>query len=776
MKHKLYFLVLLWLSFNFSHAQTKSTISGLVKDIATGEDMIGANVFIQELGTGAATNAYGFYSITIPKGIYRVSVGYVGYESHSESIEVKSDTTINFYLKSESTELQEVVISDRSLTANVDEVKMGTEKLSISAIKKMPSFLGEVDVLKSIQMLPGVQSAGEGTTGYFVRGGTVDQNLVQLDEATVYNASHLMGFFSVFNADAVKDVELFKGGIPAQFGGRLSSVLDIRLKEGNQKDFSAAGGVGTIASRLTVEGPIQKDKSSFMVAGRRTYADLFLKASSDEELKNSKLYFYDLNAKINFKLGERDRLFISGYFGDDVFKYKNTMNWVWGNRTGTMRWNHLFNDKLFANFTLLYSNFNYALSSDNSPTSFEWNASIKDATLKGDFSYFLSEKHNINFGVATTHHRMHPGEVTVTGENFTNRILIDERNAIESALYVSDDIQVSEKLSLQPGFRFSVFNNLGGSYYKYLLASDLPVDTATYSANAIANTYVGIEPRFIARYKLNEKASLKMSYNRMYQYLHLASNTTASFPLDVYVPSSPNVKPQQADQIAVGYFRNFRDNQLEFSSEVFRKFYLNVIDFRDNADLMLNKHIEKEIVSGKGKAYGIELMLKKPEGKLNGWVSYAYSRSFRTIKEINGGAEYKARQDRPHNVNVVLSYQVRERLHLGAAWTYASGMPVTIPASRYVYDGIVVPVYGLRNDHRLPSSHRLDLSLTLDNKKKPGRTWEGSWNFSLFNAYAHKNPFTLQTRSIDDNPMKTEAVQLSIIGTIVPSVTYNFKF
>lgn len=776
MKHKLYFLILLWLSFTFSYAQTKSTISGLVKDIATGEDMIGASVFIQELGVGAATNVYGFYSITIPKGNYRITVGYLGYESQSENIEVKSDTTINFYLQSQSTELEEVVISDSSPTANIDDVRMGTEKLSISAIKKMPSFLGEVDVLKSIQMLPGVQSAGEGTTGYYVRGGTVDQNLVQLDEAPVYNASHLMGFFSVFNADAIKDVELFKGGIPPQFGGRLSSVLDIRLKEGNQKAFSATGGVGTIASRLTVEGPIQKEKSSFMVAGRRTYADLFLKASSDAELKNSKLYFYDLNAKINFKLGERDRLFISGYFGDDVFKYKNTMNWIWGNRTGTVRWNHLFNDKLFANFTLLYSNFNYALTSDNPPTSFEWKASIKDATLKGDFSYFLSEKHTINFGVATTHHRMHPGEVTVTGANFTNRILIDERDAIESAIYMSDDIQMSEKLSLHPGIRFSVFNNLGGNYYKYPPTSDLPVDTATYSANAIANTYVGIEPRFIARYKLNEKASLKISYNRMYQYLHLASNTTASFPLDVYVPSGPNVKPQQADQIAVGYFRNFRDNQLEFSSEVFHKLYSNVIDFRDNADLMLNKHIEKEIVSGKGKAYGVELMLRKPEGKLNGWVSYAYSRSFRAIEEINGGAEYKARQDRPHNVTVVLSYQLRERLHLGASWMYASGMPVTIPTSRYVYDGIVVPVYGLRNDHRLPSSHRLDLSLTLDNKKKPGRAWEGSWNFSLFNAYAHKNPFTLQTRSNDDNPMKTEAIQLSIIGTIVPSITYNFKF
>lgn len=776
MKTKLFFTsVLLCLTIQ-GWAQTKFTLSGTLKDASNGEDLIGASVYINELQTGAASNVYGFYSITLPAGTYRVTISYMGYEPVNRSIALSADSTIDFTLKAVATELQEVVVTDKSLTAHVDDNRMSSEKLNISTVKKMPAFFGEVDILKSIQMLPGVQSAGEGTTGFFVRGGTADQNLVQLDEATVYNASHLMGFFSVFNADAVKDAELYKGGIPAQYGGRLSSLLDIRMKEGNQKGLSGAGGIGTIASRFTLERPIQKDNSSFIVSGRRTYADLFLKAASDPALRNSRLYFYDLNAKMNFRPSEKDRVMISGYFGDDMFKYKDMMRWSWGNRTATIRWNHLFSDRLFANFTGLYSNFNYLLASNYGPADFTWNSKLSDVTVKSDLSYYHSDKHTLNFGMATTLHRFKQGEVSVTSEDRTNSLVMDSKKALESAVYVSSDIIVSEKLSVQPGVRYSLFQNIGGRTYENWNAEGHPMDTLFYGNSQVSNTYGGIEPRFSMRYKLNDRSSIKMSYNRMYQYLHLASNSTASLPLDVYMPSDENITPQIGDQAAIGYFRNFKDNAFEFSAEVFYKDLRNQIDFRDNADLLLNNHIDREIVTGKGKAYGAELMLKKPEGRLNGWISYSYARSKRQIAAINNGKEYDARQDRPHSVNVVLSYQLGERLHVGATWMYASGMPVTIPVSSYVHDGIVVPVYTKRNGYRLAAGDRLDLSVTLDNKHKPGRKWEGSWNFSLFNVYASKNPFSIQTRQRESDPSQTEAVQLSIIGSIIPSVTYNFKF
>ena len=776
MKPKLFITSVLLFICMQAWTQTKVTLSGTLKDASNGEDLVGASIYIAELKTGVASNVYGFYSITLPNGTYTVMVSYMGYEPVSRSIELSSDLSIDFLLKEVVAELQEVVITDKSLTAHVDDNRMSAEKLNMSTIKRMPAFFGEVDILKSIQMLPGVQSAGEGTTGFFVRGGTVDQNLVQLDEATVYNASHLMGFFSVFNSDAMKDAELYKGGIPAQYGGRLSSLLDIRMKEGNQKELSGAGGIGTIASRFMLEGPIQKDSSSFILSGRRTYADMFLKASSDAALRNSRLYFYDLNAKINFRPSQKDRVMISGYFGDDIFRYKDMMHWSWGNRTATVRWNHLFSDRLFANFTGLYSNFNYLLGSNYGPADFTWKSKLADMTVKADLSYYHSDKHTINFGMATTFHRFNPGTVSVTSNDESNSIVMDNKKALESAMYVSSDITVSEKLSVQPGVRYSIFQNMGGRTYSNWNDDGNPMDTLTHGNGEITNTFGGIEPRLSVRYKLNDASSVKLSYNRMYQYLHLASNSTASLPLDVYVPSDKNIKPQIGDQVAMGYFRNFHDNAFEFSAEVFFKNLRNQIDFRDNADLLLNNHIDREILKGKGKAYGMELMLKKPEGRLHGWISYSYSRSKRQIEEINNGKEYTARQDRPHSMNLVLSYQLRERLHVGAAWMYASGMPVTIPVGRYVNDGIAVPVYTSRNDYRLAASHRLDLSVTLDNKRKPGRKWEGSWNFSLFNAYAHKNPFTIQTRQREADPSQTEAVQLSIIGTIIPSVNYNFKF
>lgn len=757
-------------------AQTKFTLSGKLKDATNGEDLIGASVYVSELKTGVASNIYGFYSIALPSGTYNITISSIGYESMTKEIKLDNNIVLDLQLKPALLELQELVVSGNSLGEQLDEIGMSSAKLNIGTVRKMPAFFGEVDILKSIQMLPGVQSAGEGTTGYFVRGGTVDQNLIQLDEVTVYNASHLMGFFSVFNTDALKDSEFYKGGIPARYGGRLSSLLDLRMKEGNQKKLSGTGGIGTIASRFTLEGPIQKDQSSFIISGRRTYADLFLMASPDEKLNNSRLFFYDLNTKINFSPSKKDRIMISGYFGDDVLKYKGWMSWSWGNRTGSMRWNHIFNEKLFANFTTLYSNFNYSIGSDTGPAPFTWKSNIQDVSAKSDFTYFVDDRFTLDFGMATTLHKFNPGHVTVVNDSITKELTIDNKTALESALYLSSDITISDRLSMQTGVRYSIFQNMGGRSYSNWDVNGNPMDTLTYRSTEVTNTYSGIEPRFSMRYKLNNDASIKFSYNHLYQYLHLASNSTASLPLDVYMPSDQNIKPQAADQIALGYFRNIKNNSLQFSTEFFYKNLSNQIDFRDNADLLLNNHIDRDVVTGKGRAYGTELMLKKPEGRFSGWISYAYTRSKRKIAEINDGDEYDARQDRPHSVNIVMSYQLRPRLHVSGSWTYASGMPVTLPVASYIIDGVVVPVYSKRNGYRLEASHRLDLSLTLDNKKKQGRNWESSWNFSLFNAYANKNPFSIQTRQSEVNPTQTEAVQLSIIGTIIPSVTYNFKF
>ncbi|MEQ8924262.1 MAG: TonB-dependent receptor [Fulvivirga sp.] len=769
-------LILMLMFSSILSAQSKFTLSGSLKDAETGEDLIGATVYVQELKTGTVSNVYGFYSLSIPAGVYTITVSYIGYQQLEKQVNLKADLLLQFDLFPEVTQLKEIVITDKMANENVEIIKMSSEKMPVSLIKKSPAFMGEVDVLKTIQALPGVQSAGEGTTGFFVRGGGVDQNMILLDEAIVYNPSHLMGFFSVFNADAIKEVELYKGGIPAQYGGRVSSLLDIRMKDGNNKKLSGNGGIGTIASRFTLEGPIVKDKSSFIVSGRRTYADLFLKASDDDNVKNTKLYFYDLNTKLNIKLGERDRLFLSGYFGDDVFKYKNAFHWSWGNRTATLRWNHIFNNKLFANFTYLYSNFNYNLGADSGPTSFEWDAYIRDLSFKGDFEYFFSSDVSFNAGVSTIHHKFQPGDVEVKGSGFQNDFVIDKEEALESAIYLGADIKLSERLQVQPGLRYSLLQNIGGTTYTYEDGNPIPTDTVFYENGEFYHSQGGFEPRINARYTLNAYSSIKASYNRMFQYLHLASNTTSSIPLDLYIASNELIKPQIADQLAVGYFRNFQNNTWEFSTEVYYKWLQNQIDFKDNADILLNKHVEREILSGEGEAYGVEFMLKKTTGKLTGWASYTLSKTERTINGINDGNPYSPRQDRPHSINLMGSYQINKRIQIGAFWNYASGMPITLASSSFEYGGVVVPVYDERNGYRLPASHRLDLSVTIDSKKNDNRKWEGSWNFSLFNVYGRKNPFSLMTRQNQDNPKVTEAVQMSLIGTIVPSVTYNIKF
>lgn len=761
----------------FADSPERVSVSGYIKDSKTGEELIGVPVYIKELKTGTTTNVYGFYSVSVNPGTYTFSFSYLGYVTKDTLVNLNQNMTINMELRSVQVELNEVVISAEKENSNVTDIKMSSEKLNVETIKTIPAFLGEVDILKSIQLLPGVQSGGEGTTGFNVRGGSPDQNLIQLDEAPVYNASHMLGFFSVFNADAIKDVEIYKGGIPAEYGGRLSSLVDIRMKEGNNKKFSGEGGLGTISSRLTLEVPIVKDKSSFFISGRRTYADLYLRLANDETLRSNQVYFYDLNAKLNYKINDKDKLFISGYFGQDVFKFGDAFKIAWGNKTGTARWNHVVNHKLFSNVTLLYSDYDYVITSTSGSESFRGVLGILDYSLKADLSYYLNTNNTIKFGINSIYHTVNPGTVEKIGDaSSINDLSLNKKHAFENAIYLSNEMNVTSNLTLQYGVRYSFMQNVGGTVYAYDAQMENVTDTINYKSNHVYKVQGGFEPRLSARYTINELSSVKASYNRTMQYLHLVSNTAGGTPLDIYIPSDTYIKPQIADQVALGYFRNFKKNMFEGSIEAYYKNMQNQIDFKDNADLLLNNNVEREIVTGTGKAYGVEFMVKKQKGKLTGWLSYAWSRSERTINSINNGNPYPVKQDRPHSINIVATYKLGNRWEIGGTWVYASGNAITMPSGAFLYNDLVIPVYTERNGYRMPASHRLDLSVTLNGKNKPNRKWHSSWNLSLYNVYARKNPYSIQLRQNEDYPKETEAVQTSIVGTIIPSITYNFKF
>ncbi|MFC6996572.1 TonB-dependent receptor [Rufibacter roseus] len=759
-------------------AQQKITLSGYVKDKASGEGLIGATVSVRELsGTGAATNEYGFFSLTLAQGTYTVVVSYLGYATYSQTIQLTSAQKLNIELQEDHTKLQEVVITNtEKKDENVRSMAMSTMKMQVTELKKMPALMGEVDVIKAIQMTPGVQTAGEGTSGFYVRGGGVDQNLILLDEAPVYNASHLMGFFSVFNADAIKDVQLYKGGIPAEHGGRLSSLLDIRMKEGNSKRFAASGGIGTLSSRLTLEAPIVKDKGSFMVSGRRTYADIFFKLSSDEGIKNNRLYFYDLNLKANYTLGPKDRLFVSGYFGRDVAG-NNSGAFNWGNATGTLRWNHLFNDKLFTNTTLIFSDFDYSLGSKEKSTEFTWTSHIIDYGLKNDYTFYLNPQHQLKFGVAGTFHKFQPGKVKPGPQSYFNEIKLDGTNAVEGAAYLSHEYQLSQQFTVEYGLRFSYFATVGkGTIYEYAEDGFTKTGSKEYGAMEVIQQYSGFEPRFSAKYELTESSALKASYNRMRQYLHLLSNSTASLPFDVWVPSIHYIKPQIADQVAAGYFRNFQDNTYEASAEVYYKHMDNQIDYKDNSEVFLNSRIDTVLLRGKGTSYGAEFMFRKQKGVFTGWVSYTWSKTDRTVPELNGGKAFPTRYDRRHSVNLVSTYQLNEKWSIGANWVYATGGAITMPVGRFEYEGHTYPVYSSKNGFRLPAYHRLDLAVTYDRPRSlTGKKYDSSWSLSIYNAYSRKNAFSISFRENEDHPEKTEAVKTYLFG-IIPALTYNFNF
>jgi len=759
----------LWLSLIFLLPQglQAQTLSGYVRDGSTGEALIGATIFIPQIKKGAYTNDYGFYSLSVPPGSYEVQYRYLGFAVDTLSLDLNQSQKKDIELFPEESSVEEVVISSKSSSANVSSTEMGVSSLNIEEIKKVPVIFGETDVLKTIQLLPGVKPAGEGNSGFYVRGGSSDQNLILLDEAPVYNASHLLGFFSVFNGDALKNSKLYKGNQPAQYGGRLSSTLDISMRDGNSKDYKLSGGIGLISSRLTFEGPIKEDEGSFMISGRRTYADLFLNFSSDPTLNQSQLYFYDLNAKANYELGEKDQIFLSGYFGRDVFQFQDQFGIDWGNTTATLRWNHLFSDKLFLNSSLIYSDYDYGINIDAvDGTIF---SGIQDFNLKESFTYYANSQSTLRFGIDAIYHTFTPGGF-VSGEVEELNQELEDRYALETAAYISHDWAASDRLKLTYGMRISSFTILGpGTFYGYDREGNV-IDSTNYDNNEVVENYAGLEPRFSATYILGAEHSVKASYARNRQNIHLLSNSTSSTPTDLWIPSSEIVQPQIADQVSVGYFRNFDDNKWEASVELYYKDLQNQIDYENGADIFLNENIESQLVFGDGRAYGAEFLVKKNVGKFTGWISYTLSRTERRFDEINEGDYFPARQDRTHDVSLVAIYEPSPSWSFSTAFVYYTGDAITFPSGSYEINGVRVPYYTERNGYRMPDYHRLDLSATWY-----GKNPNTNLNISLYNAYGRKNAFTIDFRESEEVEGQTEAVKTYLFQW-VPSITYNFSF
>ena len=775
---------------NSIKAQEKFTISGTLKDGKSTETLFGANVYISELKIGTNTNEYGFYSLTIPKGEYTLKISYLGFGTLEEKISVTQNIKKDFALTENNQTLEEVKVESYKKRSEIKNSEMSVNKLSIQTIKKMPAVLGEVDIIKSILQLPGVTNAGEGQSGFNVRGGSADQNLILLDEATIYNSSHLFGFFSVFNSDAIKDLKLYKGGIPARFGGRLSSVLDIYQKEGNKEEYKYTGGIGLISSRLMAEGPISGGRGSFLVAGRGTYGHLFLKLANN---KNS-AYFYDLNTKLNYKLNDKNTLFLSGYFGRDQFDLSGGFINTYGNSFANLRWNHLFSDKLFSNLSVIYSDYYYGLNLDF--FKFDWQSDIKNFNLKYDFKHYLGNALKLTYGVNSQYYEFNPGTIVPTSSN--SGVIarqLDKKFAIESAVYFDVDQKISDKFSINYGLRHSHFIRLGeqliniyANNQAVVYNSDAkiyekatPIGTKFYGKNKTIANFNNLEPRLALTFAFDENQSFKASYNRMSQYLHLISNTSSPTPLDIWAPSDNFFKPQILDQFAIGYFKNFSDDNYSIEIESFYKKMKNRVDYIDGAELIANNDLEQIILNGIGRSYGLEFFLRKNTGKLQGWVSYTISRAEqqtpgRNANEtgINDGKWYKSGFDKLHNLSVTATYKKNERWSYGAIFTLQSGQPSTFPDGKFDYQGISVPNFGLRNENSLPVFHHLDVSATYVPKPNKQKGWQGEWVFSIYNLYNRQNAASINFRQNADTAA-SEAVQFSIFG-VMPGITYNFKF
>ena len=756
-----------------SLAQDSYIVNGIVTDSLSGESLIGVTVkFSNRTQNGTSTNAYGFFSYKLTSGVYTMAVSYIGYRTIVSTITVESDKRMNLTLVPENS-IGEIVVTAEKRNDNLVGPQMGLTKINLSEIRNVPVIFGERDVLKTLQLLPGIKSAGEGNSGFYVRGGSADQNLILLDEAPVYNASHLLGFFSTFNSDAIKDVSVFKGGMPAQYGGRLSSVLDIRMNDGNKKEYTAEGGIGLISSRLKVEGPIVRDKSSFMISGRRTYADAFLALAKDTSIRKNTLYFYDLNAKANYQLDEKNTIFLSGYFGRDELGLNQTFGFDWGNATATLRWNHLYSNRLFSNTSLIYSNYNYVIENFIEENNFKVSSSIRDLNLKQDFQLSLSNSHNLRFGLDMVNHRIAPGSITSSAGSSVNEETIERRKGMEVSAYISDEWEINDKFNIVYGLRASSFFLRGpGIFNNYDLEGRIS-SSRSYGSGELVKNYFRLEPRLSASYLLSEYSSLKVSYTRNSQNMHLMSNSTASSPTDLYIMSSNNVKPEIADQVAGGYFRNFNEDKYEFSAEIYYKTMLNQIEYRSGTDLRGNRNVEADLLYGEGRAYGIELYIKKRFGKLNGWVGYTLSRTERRFDDIDNGIWFNAKQDRTHDLSLVGIYKAGPRWTLSSTFVYNTGNAVTFPAGKYQVNNQTYFYYSARNSDRMPDYHRLDLAATLE--AKPGKKLQSSWSMGFYNVYGRKNAYSIDFRDDPDDKTKTQAVKTTLFG-IIPSITWNFKF
>ena len=784
------FVILSIFSYFDASSQEKFTLSGTIFEVKSNETVIGVNLYFPEIQLGTSSNEYGFYSITLPKGTYQIIISALGYNTITDTINLSENITKNYNLGENIESLNEIIITENVEKLDIKKPQMSINSLTSTTIKDIPVVLGEADVIKAITLLPGVTNAGEGASGFNVRGGAVDQNLILLDEATIYNSSHLFGFFSVFNPDAIKDLKLYKGGIPARYGGRVSSVLDIYQKDGNSKEFHVNGGIGIVSSRLLVEGPIKKDKISFLLGGRSSYAHLFLPLFD----VNNKAYFYDLNTKVSYKIDDKNNIFLSGYFGRDVFTIADSFENIYGNSILNIRWNHLFSNKLFTNLSLIYSDYYYDLKLNF--VGFKWNSGIQNFNLKYDFKYYLNNKIKLQFGLNSIYYKFNPGKIepTTSFSGISPFKLID-KFAFENAIYLDSEYQLSDKLSTSFGLRLSSFLRLGqdelNTYENnqavifndnlQIYEKATPNGVENYKRSDVIKSFINLEPRASLAYQLNNKSSVKASYNRMSQYLHLLSNTSSPTPLDVWTPSGKYIKPQLLDQYAIGYFKNFNNSTYSLEIEGFYKTVKNRIDYIDGADLIANNAIEQVILNGRAKSYGLEVLLKKNEGRLNGWLAYTLSKSKQQTKGrtpselgINNGDWYNTPYDRTHDISITASYKYSEKWKLNTNFLIQTGRPTTYPNSQYIYNGISVPNFEARNSNRLPSYHRLDISTTYTPKPDKKEGWQSYWVFGIYNAYNRRNAASISFGN-NETTRVNEATRLAIFG-IVPSISYNFKF
>ena len=791
MKYVLTFICLGWLlNINGLRAQEKFTLSGSISDEQNNETLIGVNIIVPELKTGTTTNEYGFYSITLPKGNYEIVISYLGYDNLVERIDLTDNISKNFQLKEAIQNLDEVVITENVEKLNISNAQMSVNSLTAKTIKQLPVVLGEADVIKAITLLPGVSNAGESSSGFNVRGGAADQNLILLDEATIYNSSHLFGFFSVFNPDAIKDLKLYKGGIPSRYGGRVSSVLDIYQKEGNSNAFHATGGIGLVASRLLVEGPIKKEKGSFLFGGRSSYAHLFLPLFDNQNIA----YFYDLNTKLSYKLNDKNNIYLSGYFGRDVFSISDSFENTYGNAVLNFRWNHLFSDKLFSNLSLIYSDYYYGLKLNF--VEFKWNSGIQNFNIKYDFKHYLNNNFKLFYGLNSIYYKFNPGKIEPSTETSgINPYKLIDKYAFENALYIDVEQRLSNRIELSYGLRLSSFLRLGQDELNIYQNDEAvvfnnelqiyqkadPIGIESFKRGDVIKTFHNLEPRFAISYQLNENTSVKGSYNRLSQYLHLLSNTSSPTPLDVWAPSGKYVKPQLLDQFAIGYFKDLNNDNYSLEVESFYKTIKNRIDYIDGADLIANDAIEQVILNGSARAYGLEFLFRKNQGRLNGWVSYTLSKSQQQTKGrtpselgINNGNWYFTPYDKTHDISVTSNYKLNKKWELNSNFLYQTGQPTTFPVGQYEYNGITIANFSDRNSSRLPSYNRLDVSLSYTPKPNKQNGYQSYWVFGVYNIYNRKNASSITFRE-NRNTGVNEAIKLSIFG-IVPSVSYNFKF